>query len=279
MGRRTLSNPLMNYQQSTLRYACTNGGNTIYHFIASDNVIVWADEGMSSSSFYGANPEYAQYYYAPWQIRCIRNLGTDLTSVSRGEKVTPAYDDKTKNETTGTGTVKVNAYYGAALREPVTTYLPMHKSNSPYNALGRYGFEIAEVGNGNTNNPNKNTTEAPATAYRTSYDTYNDAVIKATPCSKLNQGTKKGWRIPNQAEAVIMRRMGILRNNGSNTSQFMTCTQEYYSNATPAVGSDTPGSAYRILTVRTALATAQPISDINVVRCVRDLTAEEAAGL
>ncbi|WP_289855141.1 hypothetical protein [uncultured Muribaculum sp.] len=279
LGRRTLSNPLMNYQQSILRYACTNGGNTIYHFIASDNVIVWADEGMSSSSFYGANPEYAQYYYAPWQIRCIRNLGTNLTSVSRGEKVTPAYDDKTKNTTTGSGVVKVNAYYGAALRDPVTTYLPMHKSNSPYNALGRYGFEIAEVDNGNTNNPNPSTNEASATAYRTSYDTYNDAVIKATPCSKLNQGTKKGWRIPNQAEAVIMRRMGILRNNGNTTSQFMTCTQEYYSNATPAVGSDTPGSAYRILTVRTALATAQVIGSINVVRCVRDLTAEEAAGL
>lgn len=279
LGRRTLSNPLMNYQQSTLRYACTNGGNTIYHFIASDNVIVWADEGMSSSSFYGADPQYQQYYYAPWQIRCIRNLGTDLTSVSNGEKVTPAYDDKTKNETTGTGTVKVNAYYGAALREPVTTYLPMHKSNSPYNALGRYGFEIAEVDNGNTNNPNTRTNEASAADYVRNYTTYNNAVINATPCSRLNQGTKKGWRIPNQAEAVIMRRMGILRNNGSNTSQFMTCTQEYYSNATPAVGSDTPGSAYRILTVRTALATAQPISDINVVRCVRDLTAEEAAGL
>lgn len=279
LGRRTLSNPLMNYQQPTLRYACTNGGNTIYHFIASDNVIVWADEGMSSSSFYGANPEYAQYYYAPWQIRCIRNLGTDLTSVSRGEKVTPAYDDKTKNETTGTGTVKVNAYYGAALREPVTTYLPMHKSNSPYNALGRYGFEIAEVDNGNTNNPNTRTNEASAADYVGNYTTYNNAVINATPCSKLNQGTKKGWRIPNQAEAVIMRRMGILRNNGNTTSQFMTCTQEYYSNATPAVGSDTPGNAYRILTVRTALATAQEIGRINVVRCVRDLTAEEAAGL
>lgn len=210
LGRRTLSNPLMNYQQSILRYACTNGGNTIYHFIASDNVIVWADEGMSSSSFYGANPEYAQYYYAPWQIRCIRNLGTDLTSVSRGEKVTPAYDDKTKNTTTGSGVVKVNAYYGAALRDPVTTYLPMHKSNSPYNALGRYGFEIAEVDNGNTNNPNTRTNEASAADYVRNYTTYNNAVISATPCSRLNQGTKKGWRIPNQAEAVIMRRMGIL---------------------------------------------------------------------
>lgn len=276
LGRRTLSNPLMNYQQSTLKYACTNGGNTIYHFIASDNVIVWADEGLSSSNFYGQDNQYS---YAPWQIRCIRNLGTDLTSVSRGKKVTPAYDDKTKNTTTGSGVVKVNAYYGAALRDPVTTYLPMHKSNSPYNSLGRYGFEIAEVDNGNTNNPNTRTNEASAADYVRNYTTYNNAVISATPCSRLNQGTKKGWRIPNQAEAVIMRRMGILRNNGSNTSQFMTCTQEYYSNATPAVGSDTPGSAYRILTVRTALATAQPIGAINVVRCVRDLTAEEAAGL
>lgn len=276
LGRRTLSNPLMNYQQPTLKYACTNGGNTIYHFIASDNVIVWADEGMSSSNFYGQDNQYS---YAPWQIRCIRNLGTDLTSVSRGEKVTPAYDDKTKNTTTGSGVVKVNAYYGAALRDPVTTYLPMHKSNSPYNALGRYGFEIAEVDNGNTNNPNTRTNEASAADYVRNYTTYNNAVISATPCSRLNQGTKKGWRIPNQAEAVIMRRMGILRNNGNTTSQFMTCTQEYYSNATPAVGSDTPGSAYRILTVRTALATAQVIGSINVVRCVRDLTAEEAAGL
>lgn len=276
LGRRTLSNPLMNYQQPTLKYACTNGGNTIYHFIASDNVIVWADEGMSSSNFYGQDNQYS---YAPWQIRCIRNLGTDLTSVSRGEKVTPAYDDKTKNTTTGSGVVKVNAYYGAALRDPVTTYLPMHKSNSPYNALGRYGFEIAEVDNGNTNNPNTRTNEASAADYVRNYTTYNNAVISATPCSRLNQGTKKGWRIPNQAEAVIMRRMGILRDNGNTTSQFMTCTQEYYSNATPAVGSDTPGSAYRILTVRTALATAQPIGAINVVRCVRDLTAEEAAGL
>lgn len=280
LGRRTLSNPLMNYQQSTLKYACTNGGNTIYHFIASDNVIVWADEGMSSSNFYGQDNQYS---YAPWQIRCIRNLGTNLTSVSRGEKVTPAYDDKTKNTTTGSGVVKVNAYYGAALRDPVTTYLPMHKSNSPYNALGRYGFEIAEVDNGNTKNPDEKTEEQKVSYGN--YDDYNKAVTQSSPCSELNKGTKKGWRIPNQAEAVIMRRMKILRDNfdanedKTITSNFMTCTQEYYSNATPAVGSDTPGNAYRILTVRTALATAQVIGSINVVRCVRDLTAEEAAGL
>lgn len=127
------------------------------------------------------------------------------------EKKSPlAYNDKTKNETTGSGVVKVNAYYGAALREPVTTYLPMHKSNSIYNAIGRYGFEIAEVNNGNTTNPSLENTNEQTVKY-TDYDNYNDAVIKATPCSKLNEGTKKGWRVPNQAEAIIMRRMGILK--------------------------------------------------------------------
>ena len=176
-----------------------------------------------------------------------------------------------------------NAYYGAALRDPVTTYLPMHKSNSPYNALGRYGFEIAEVDNGNTKNPDEKTEEQKVSYGN--YDDYNKAVTQSSPCSELNKGTKKGWRIPNQAEVVIMRRMDILRNNfdvkenETITSNFMTCTQEYYSNATPAVGSDKTGSAYRILTVRTALATAQAIESINVVRCVRDLTAEDAAGL
>ena len=39
LGRRTLSNPLMNYQQSTLKYACTYGGNTIYHFIDRKSVV------------------------------------------------------------------------------------------------------------------------------------------------------------------------------------------------------------------------------------------------
>lgn len=274
LGRRTLTTPIMSYKQEILPYKCTDGGNTLYHFIASDNVIVWADEGMSSSAFYGGGATYSK---APWQIRCIRNLGTNLTSVSKGEKVTPAYDDKTKNTTTGSGVVKVNAYYGAALRDPVTTYLPMHKSNSPYNALGRYGFEIAEVDNGNTKNPNEKTEEQKVSYgnyddYNKNYDDYNKAVTQSSPCSELNKGTKKGWRIPNQAEAVIMRRMGLLR-----SGTLMTCTQEYYSNATPAVGSDKTGSDYRILTVRTALATAQPIENITVARCVRDFTSEEDA--
>ena len=102
-----LARHTVDYQQGTLTYACTNGGNTLYHFITSDNIIVWADEGMSSSSFYGSANQYS---YAPWQVRCIRNLGTDLTSVSSGEKVEAAYYDKDKDADTGGGVVKIRAY-------------------------------------------------------------------------------------------------------------------------------------------------------------------------
>lgn len=281
LGRRTLTTPIMNYTQDRLPFACTNGQNTLYHFIASDNIIVWADEGMSSSSFYGQNSVYS---YAPWQIRCIRNFGTDLRTVSTGEKVTPAYDDKSKNLETGGGVVKVNAYYGAALRDPVTTYLPMHKSNSQDNAIGRYGFEVAVVNNGYTNNPNKNTPEASANTYKTSYENYIRAVknyyepnVFTPPCYELNKGTRKGWRIPNQSEIVIMRRMGVLKPTNI-LYGYMTCTQEYYSTKSPYKGSNNTGPDYRILTSKEAVSFAIPYNDGNMqyVRCVRDLTAEEA---
>lgn len=274
LGRRTLSTPLMNYLQPQLTFSCALGQNTIYHFMASDNKIVWADEGMSSSYFYGGTDSYS---YAPWQVRCIRNLGTDLTTVSDGEKVTPAYNDKDRNETTGGGVVKVTTYYGGALRTPTTTHLPMHKSNSINNALGQYGFEIAVAGNDTKNDY----TEQRITY--TTYDTYSNAVNNPTtagnPCAELNNnGKRKGWRVPNQSEIVIMLRMGLIKNAYS----FMTCTQEYYSNSTPAIGSDTPGSNYRILTITDGndpgkrTATAREMQYIYFVRCVRDLTSEEA---
>lgn len=283
LGRRTLTTPIMNYQQKSLPYECTYGQNTMYHFIASDNVIVWVDEGMSSSAFYGGGAPYSR---APWQIRCIRNLGTNLTSVSKGEKVKPAYNDEVWNKTTRGGVVKVNAYYGSALREPTKTYLPMHKSNSSYNALGRYGFEIAEIDNGNTKEFSDKTLEASAIDYKKSYEDYvkavenyyqNNASGKFTPpCYTLNQGSRKGWRIPNQSEIIIMRRMGVL-NPDNDLYGYMTCTQEYYSVKDPYLGSDETGPDYRILTAKknSSFAIGYNNGNMRYVRCVRDLTAEE----
>lgn len=268
LGRSTLSSPLMDYAQPTLPFACTNGGNTLYHFISSDNVIVWVDEGMSSSSFYGSSNQYS---YAPWQLRCIRNLGTDLTTVTRGEKVTPAYDDKDKNETTRGGVVKVTHYYGTAVREPVISPIPLHKTSMNENKLGRYGFEYAP--SGNVFNGSFNT---EAGVNYSQFNAYKSAVENATPCATLNETSgRRGWRIPNQKELVIMRRVGAFADVADN-SQFMGCTQEHWSNAAPALSVGTNESNHRIVTVRKNLATAQPITTITLVRCVRDLTAAEA---
>ena len=59
---------------------------------------------------------------------------------------------------------------------------------------------------------------------------------------------------------------------------YMTCTQEYYSTKSPYKGSNNTGPDYRILTSKEAVSFAILYDDGNMqyVRCVRDLTAEEA---
>lgn len=268
LGRNSLSTPIMDYDSTpTLPFGSGRGQNSRFHMISSDNVIIWCEEGLSRSMM-NNNQGYSG---PPWAVRCIRNLGTNLRNVTSDEKVDPAYDGSdlgTDNYSTG-GVVKVKHYYGTSLRDNSGEALPMHKSNSAYNKLGRYGFEIALRGNQTT----QQNTEASATGYRGSTTAYTNAVNAASPCATLNAplpngSGRTGWRVPNQKEIVIMRRLGVL-----SSSFYMTCTQEYWNNQT---GSSTSNTFNRILTVRSDAACAAPYSDIGVVRCVRDLTAAEA---
>lgn len=256
LGRNNLVTPLMAYEQSVLPQGCADDYNTLYHFITSDRKIVWADEGMSSSMF----DVRKSWSHAPWQVRCVRNLGTNLTTVSKGEKVTPAYDDTDVDGTTHGGVVKPIRYYGAALRNPTTLPLPLHKTSSPYNRLARYGFEIAPAGNGNTNDYDREagmyyiayndagTEVRSVTTIPASYADIKNALETASPCEKLNKSTgRSGWRLPNQKEIVIMLRAKVIRSNGfyvykqsGNTllpsegywdvygPGMMTCTQEHW---------------------------------------------------
>ncbi len=309
LGRNSLQTPLMDYQQVNLADKCGDDANTLYHFISSEAKIIWADEGLSSSEFISNG----NWSHAPWQLRCIRNLGTDLREISdTGDGVTPAYDDTDYDKSTLGGIVKVSHYYGTALREPTSTPLPMHKTSAPENKLGRYGFEIAPRGNMRFNE----TREAPAQFFKlgaynrftlvnayansgASYEEYSDSIAIASPCSQLLQTTgRSGWRIPNQKEIAIMMRMGILgesahwasvNNNGrlswgnTNTDYgFLTCTQEHWTNYGTTVGISTAPLSwnYRIVTVDAIHKIGQAVNyeknTIPAVRCVRDLTAAEA---
>lgn len=224
LGRNNLVTPIMAYEQETLPEACGTGHNTMYHYITSDRKIVWADEGISSSEF---NDDKSKWQVAPWQLRCIRNLGTNLTTVTEGEKVTAAYDDKDVNTTTGGGVIKPVRYYATALRNPTTFPLPIHKTSSAYNRIALYGFEIAPAGNLNTTdysyeagmqnityNTSGSTPNNVSTISKT-YTAIKNAVESASPCEKLNKTTgRTGWRLPNQKEIVIIMRAGLIRTAG-----------------------------------------------------------------
>ncbi len=279
LGRNALKTPLMNYEQETLPAGCGTGQNTLYHFMASDNRIIWVNEGASTSYFQG---NASQYAYGPWQVRCIRNFGTDLTALKEDHPVLPAYGEEIDQNTKG-GVVKVNRYYGGVLREPQTNPLPMHKSDDAYNKIARYGFEISPMGN---EFDNSYTTEKTTASYGQNTGTYANYVSAAVTnnsfCRNLNTTTgRTGWRLPNQKEIIIIYRMGILGKYGGDEFNYVTCTQEHWANAGTAGSSTLPLNSwnYRMLSVKTKdnVAYAVPSDAIpTYVRCVRDLTAAEA---
>lgn len=331
LGRNSLVTPLMGYEQVTLPEASGTGHNTLYHFISSDQKIVWADEGMSSSEFNTAS----RWQIAPWQVRCVRNLGTNLVTVTQDGKVKQAYEDTDVDSDTKGGVVKPVRYYGTSLRNPTTLPLHPHKTSSPYNRLARYGFEIAPAGNGNTADYAREagmyaiTYDATGTKalsaqrigshqeydtstkkyyYYADYTEIKNAIETASPCEKLNKSSgRKGWRVPNQKEIVIMMRAGVINtgyvgfydytvSNGSVTADnigswftgapgMMCCTQEHWpsidSNENTVGGSvsglDVLSGRHRWTTIEptSRLATAKQHKNIRAVRCVRDLTAEE----
>lgn len=289
LGRNSLSPPLMDYAQSKLYDKCGDDANTRYHFISSDAKIIWLDEGLSSSDFLNNG----NWSHAPWQLRCIRNLGTDLrTGTTDG--VTPAYDDTDYDGTTFGGVVKVKHYYGTALREPTTSALPMHKTSDSENKLGRYGFEIAPRGNfANAtkdreapaqfiNASNHTITQAYGPSNMATYKEYSDSIAIASPCQDLNNNSgRKGWRVPNQKEIAIMMRMGVLGTraddyswvqqwyqwrlqasaDGESTQDgFMTCTQEHWTNFNDNSG--TLGSSTEELSWDYRMVTAEPVNKI-----------------
>ncbi len=275
LGRNSLSTPIMDYDNTPSILANSGYGvNCRFHLIASDNVIVWCEEGLSRSMMNNGQG----YSGPPWAVRCIRNLGTNLGDVTSAEKVDPAYEaNKSTDNNYSTGAVvKVKHYYGTSLRDNSGDALPMHKSNSAYNKLGRYGFEVALRGNTTTQQDDEAATSSwnynTGTwnyNYVESETAYTTAVNAASPCATLNATSgRTGWRVPNQKEIVIMRRIGLV-----DQTFYMTCTQEYWNNVTGASGGDTFN---RILTVRPDAACAQVYSNMYVVRCVRDLTAAEA---
>lgn len=295
LGRNSLSTPIMSYTASHLAYPSGDDRNTMYHYFASDKKFLWCEEGMSSAEINNK--------YNSWQVRCIRNLGTNLYTVASTNQVEQAYDDTDINSTTKGGVVKVRHYLAPTLRGGQSGPLPMHKSNELFNRIASYGFEIAPRGNDTKKNSEKETS-VTSSLYWATFEIYKEWVKQAKPCDELNNNSgRTGWRIPNQKELVIMRRMDgakLLLPDSQQDAGFMSCTQEYWAfsytggscpkneegevitdyyeltpDFSPAYASFETNRYFRILTVRLKIATALRYPACWYVRCVRDLTAQE----
>lgn len=271
IGRSSLDEPLMDYDADNLQWAPSTGHNTRFHIATSDYYQLWLDEGLSSGFFYNTGQDWVN---TPWQVRCVRNLGTNLANVTRATVVSPAYEIDMDEDTSG-GIIKVSSYYGTSLRSPTESPLPIHYANQEPNKMGRYGFEICTFEQGST------------LANYPSNQTYLERVTTASPCETLNSTTaterspRKGWRIPNQEELAIMMRGGFFSQVTSSDNRgtvFYSCTREPYSNSYPfaleSFGSTPRWSTVELLGV--GIGTACQSSNIRRVRCVRDLTAAEA---
>ncbi|MBO4965809.1 MAG: DUF4906 domain-containing protein [Muribaculaceae bacterium] len=291
IGEKDLVTPLLSYNKPSLPFYCQHGENALYHFALSNNKILWAEEGCSTSQFGGGLNN--NWNKVPWEMRCIRYLGTNLTKTpSKGTVAAPAYETETygtvNNYTYNSGVVKVPYFYGAALRDNSYDPLPLHKVVEDDNKLARYGFEVAPKGNTfvrnyTSSNPDEstytNSIENNATK-ATIFNDYNTYVNTPVACNALAKETgRDGWRIPNQREIAIMMNMGIL---SSSPDKYMTCTQEYWAHIEKnAYASLTPGADFRIVTIQMSNTTGTAWNDsYNIgstygIRCVRDLTAAE----
>lgn len=275
LGRNSLSTPIMGYPNRDLPQRVQDGGNTYFHNITSDARIIWTEEGMSSSNFF----DNSIYSYAPWKVRCVRNLGTNMSEeVKRENRVETAYTTDVDYTNFG-GIVEPKYYMPNALRTVSMGPLRIHKTNEDPNRMAMFGFEIAPRGNSFINNDY--TTEKTVSPLYYDFANYSKANDNNTLCSDLIEQTgKTGWRIPNQKEIIIIYRIKnnenfkLLDANGT-TSYFVT-TQEYWNVDVPAEPSLIPGIDFRFTTVYDNTASAKELWRMSKIRCVRDLTQAEA---
>lgn len=112
--------------------------------------------------------------------------------------------------------IKPQLMYGSGLREPTIESFGFHKVSKMEERISRYGFEVAPRGN-----VVGGASEEMKTNLILSYDAMDvrqystlENYLDFTACAALADETgRKGWRVPNQSELVLMSRMGLLDNN------------------------------------------------------------------
>lgn len=244
LGRKSLKTPLMPYTQIPALPKLKNALNSRYLIYASNNNVVYAMEGLSAGEWkvpasYAVTNEEAQYVQLQpaWQVRCIRNLGTDLTAIRNEERVQRAYDHDETNHI-----IRMTYYDDQSIRlTPITVggntatgSMTLHSVTDPMNMVYKaFQYSTQDIWSENLYF-NKTVNSNTYTADKLSN------YIATDPCSGLGDN----WRLPNQKELAILANYGlldVLNNYTSNDAQqyALSCTYSYYSSISPFTGGGT----------------------------------------
>lgn len=193
----------------------------------SDGNAILMFNGTSSSQWYNApNTDIAS---TPWDVRCVRNLGTDLSTVDEEDKTVPAYVHDEAARTVSMTYYDVNSYRrGESFLGNGTSdgKMPVHIINQERYNRPFAKFQYSEGKHG------------LSASLKSRYDgvisrdtLLNDVIDKINnenPCGWLGEG----WRLPNISELSIMRNLGVFDDFYSgdyhDREYIISCTKSYY---------------------------------------------------
>lgn len=220
----------------------TQGKPNWVHYASSDHRKFYPDEGGSFNNQISiAWPSGARNGYWPWNIRCVRNLGTTFETVTADAESDPverAYTFKegktngTGNNATCGGVFDASSYHDDCLRANIDTYMPVHPvSDFQRNLIARY-FEVA---------PTDVTFSITASTNAEGFEKIKEAMNQNKPCDTYEyNGDKTGWRLPNQREIMMILNESdkrkdkgetpIIRGNADYGNVIYSCTIEGYGN-------------------------------------------------
>ena len=262
LGRRSLVTPILNVDEIKKLPYTDNKNNSSLLCYTSDGRQLWTMEGTSDSRWmqYGGG--------APWQVRCVRNLGGNQSVINTTNITDPAFAISDNNS----HVVDMKHYDSKSVRSE-----PYYSSDSPMPVHHLYdqrynrcysSFEVAE-----------SQYDITPTSLGVTSSGWVDYLAKNNPCKSLVSKTgKDGWRVPNQKELTIMAVLGLSPTSYNYT---YSCTLSYFDRSGYAPGanpSDADGTLsykyrYIMKVTGSGMGTQGGDGDENfIIRCVRDYT-------
>lgn len=218
IGRNSLETPLFDpaditppgvndpFSESMQSFAC-------FHYASSDNLLLMSEWGMWIERFgfnatQNGNGDGGKKGYAlAWQVRCVRNLGANMTDVITEDPVQRAYTVDPDTRTVEMKYYEQNAvrtaYYGPG--QPMQTHGVFEAQNLPYRKF-QYAQNDIQTATGSPSIANYFL--SITSADRLTYTQWGTSVNANALCSQYSEeGAPAGsWRVPNQTELTILRR-------------------------------------------------------------------------